>query len=150
MRAWVSLTAVLLAGGLAGASGEIPVNLGVPDEALRVLFTPARAPDGVFRVFRSAASATDLAGKLKALDPAPAPGAWEPRRLEIGAVFGSHGTYDPGRLGRLFKGRRVSVFRGSLVLDGRRHAFVLVSPHPDPSLTHIVDGTLTIVIDLSP
>jgi hypothetical protein len=150
MRAWLSLAVVLLAVGVAGASGEIPVNLGVPDEALRMLFTPPRAPEGVFRVFRSARPAADLAGELKALDPAPAPGAWELRRLEIGTVFGSHGTYDPGRLGRLFKGRRAAVVRGSLLLEGRRYAFVLVSPHPDPTLTRIVDGTLTIVIDLTP
>ncbi|HEX7086949.1 MAG TPA: hypothetical protein VF198_11330 [Vicinamibacterales bacterium] len=143
---------LFLAVWLAGAMprGEPAVELGTPDEALRELFTPASAPPGTYRVFRSTEPARELATRLKGLDPNPAPGAWEPRRLEIGAVFGYAGQFDPGRLGRLFRGRRVEVIRGSLHQDGRHRAFVLISPYPDPGLSRIVDGTMTIVIELTP
>lgn len=138
-----------LAGGVQGAE-QAAVELGAPDEALCERFTPASAPPGTYQVFRSTETAEALAARLKALDPEPAPGAWEPRRLEIGAVFGYAGQFDHGRLGRLFRGRRVEVIRGSLRLDGRHRAYVLVSPYPDPGLSRIVDGTMTIVIELSP
>ncbi len=142
---------LFLALWLGGATTvQIPVELGAPDEALRDLFTPASAPPGTYRVFRSAEPASALAARLKALDADPAPGAWEPRRLEIGAVFGSVGQYDRGRLGRLFHGRRVDVIRGSLSRDGRHLAFVLISPYPDPGLSRVLDGTMTIVIELTP
>lgn len=149
MRNFLCLVLAFSVGGVVPAAGQ-PVELGTPDEALRRLFTPETAPPGTYQVLRSSESVETLADRLKALDARPAPGAWLPRRLEIGAVFGQEGPHDRGRLARLFKGQRVTVVRGALHLDGRRRAFMLVSPYPDASLSRIVDGTMTIVIDLSP
>lgn len=132
------------------AWSQSALDLGVADDALRRLFTPLSAPPGTYTVLRSPRPVGELNAALKRLDPAPSPGAWEPQRLEIGGAFGQAGVYDRARLGRLFNGKRVTVVRGSLVVEGRRRAYTLVSPYPNPTLTEVVDGTMAIVIDLGP
>jgi hypothetical protein len=133
------LTAVLTVWGSAGA-----IHLGSPDVALARLFTPLSAPPGMYEVFTSTESIESLTARLKALDPTPAPGAWEPSRPEAHGAFGQEGVYDRARLARLFNGKRVSVVRGSFVKDGQRLAYTLVSPHPDATLSRIVDGTMIV------
>jgi hypothetical protein len=133
---WV--TVVLLAGP--------PVDLGRPDAALTRLFTPPSAPPGTCVVYRSSEPFEVVVARLRALDPAPAPGAWEVTRPEAGGAFGQEGPYDRSRLARLFNGRRVALARGSLVVDGQRLAYTVIAPHPDATLSSVVDGTLVIEV----
>lgn len=90
----------------------------------------------------------DLTAALKAVDPAPAPGAWALTRLEAHDAFGQAGVYDRFTLAQLFGGRRVTVVRGSLSRGTARDAYTLISPYPDPSLTRLDPGTLVIVLHL--
>ncbi len=91
-----------------------------------------------------------MTARLRALDPAPAPGAWEPTRPEAHVAFGQEGSYDRARLARLFNGTRVTVVRGSFVRDGRRLAYTLVSPFPDATLSRIAEGTMVIEFRVPP
>ena len=140
------MTAALMASSAAAAG----VSLGTPDLALTRLFTPLSVPPGTYLVFRSSETVETLTARLRALDPAPAKGAWEPSRPEANGAFGQEGLYDRARLARLFNGKRVSVVRGSLVQNGQRFAYTLVSPYPDPTLSHIVDGTMVIEFRVPP
>jgi len=121
-----------------------PVEVGRPDPALTRLFTPRSVPAGTYVVYRSTESIEALTARLRALDPQPSPGAWEPSRPEAHNAFGQDGVYDRTRLARLFTGKRVTVVRGSLVGDGRRVAYMLVSPYPDPTLSAIEAGTMVV------
>lgn len=136
---------VLLAGILAVGQAEVPSPLGQPDEALTRLFTPRSAPPGQYLVYRSTRPIEAVAGELRALDPAPEPGAWTPERPEAHDAFGQDGVYPRTRLARLFRGRRVTLIRGSLVREGRRVAYTLISPYPHPSLDSVESGTMTVV-----
>ena len=82
--------------------------------------------------------------------PRPRPGAWQASRPEAHGAFGQEGVYDRARLARLFNGKRVTVVRGSLVRDGQRLAYTLVSPYPDATLSRIVDGTMVIEFRVPP
>jgi hypothetical protein len=124
--------------------------LGTPDPALTRLFTPLSVPSGTYLVLRSSQTVEALAARLRALDAKPAKGAWEPSRPEANGAFGQEGAYDRARLARLFNGKRVTVVRGSLVQNGQRFAYTLVSPYPDPTLSHIVDGTMVIEFRVPP
>ncbi len=138
----LGLAILLGSAGLALDAGSD--NLGEPDPALTRLFTPQAVPAGTYLVYRSPRKIEDLTSLLRAMDPRPAPGAWQPTRPEAHGAFGEEGNFDRARLARLFNGKRVTVVRGSLVRDGRRVAFTLVSPYPDPSLSAILDGTMVI------
>jgi len=118
--------------------------LGTPDRELTRLFTPLAAPPGTYVVYRSTEPIATLTERLRALDPAPAPGAWKPSRPEAHVAFGQEGSYDRARLARLFNGMRVTVVRGSLLQDGQRVAYTLVSPFPDAALSRIVEATMVI------
>ena len=135
----LTLAAALLASVAAAA-----VPLGTPDQALARLFTPLAVPAGTYRVYRSHETIEALTTRLRALDPSPAAGAWEPTRPEAHGAFGQEGLYDRARLARLFNGKRATVVRGSLVQDGQRLAYTLVSPYPDATLSRIVEGTMVI------
>ncbi len=121
-----------------------PVEVGTPDPALTRLFTPRSVPVGTYVVYRSRETIEVLTARLRALDPAPSAGAWEPSRPEAHNAFGQDGVFDRSRLARLFTGMRVTVVRGSLIRDGRRVAYLLVSPHPDPTLSAIETGTMVV------
>ena len=121
-----------------------PVVLGTPDATLTRLFTPRSVPSGTYVVHLSADSIEALTSRLRALDPTPSPGAWEPSRPEASNAFGQDGVYDRVRLARLFTGKRVTVVRGSLVLDGRRVAYTLISPYPNAALSAIEPGTMVV------
>jgi hypothetical protein len=135
---------------LAALLAATPVDLGTPAPRLTRLFTPPAAPPGRYLVYRSRERLETLVSRLRALDPAPAPGAWEPTRPEAVGAFGQEGVYDRGRLARLFTGQRVTVVRGSLVTAGQRRAYTLISPHPDETLSVIVDGTMVIEVRVPP
>jgi hypothetical protein len=138
----LGLAVLLGSAGMAVEPG--PDVLGTPDPALARLFTPQAVPAGTYLVYRSARKIEDLTASLRARDSSPAPGAWEPTRPEAHGAFGEEGNFDRARLARLFNGKRVTVVRGSLVLDGSRVAYTLVSPYPDPSLSAILDGTMVV------
>jgi hypothetical protein len=141
-----------LLGSLLLASGMVAgqPTLGVPDAALTRLFTPISAPPGQYVVYRSDRPIDALAAELKALDPEPAPGAWEPTRPEAHDAFGQEGPYDRSRLARLFRGKRVTLIRGSLKEGRHRVAYTLVSPFPTPSMDAINDGTMVIRFEIRP
>jgi hypothetical protein len=130
--------------------GSAQPALGQADAELTRLFTPVSAPPGRYVVYRSERPIAELARELKALDPAPAPGAWEPSRPEAHDAFGQEGSYDRSRLARLFRGQRVTLIRGSLVREGHRTAYTLISPYPDATLSTIVGGTLVIEFNVPP
>jgi hypothetical protein len=140
------MAAALMASLAAAAS----VPLGTPDPALARLFTPLSVPAGTYLVYRSSDAIETLTARLRALDPAPAPGAWEPTRPEARGAFGEEGRYDRDRLARLFNGKRVTLVRGSLVHQGRRVAYTLVSPYPDATLSRIMEGTMVIEFRVPP
>ena len=137
-------------GLMASSAAATGVPLGTPDPALTRLFTPLSVPPGTYLAYRSSETIEALTARLRALDPAPALGAWEPSRPEANGAFGQEGAYDRARLARLFNGKRVTVVRGSLVQNGQRLAFTLVSPYPDPTLSHLVDGTMAIEFRVPP
>jgi len=129
---------------LLAAAAAAAVPLGTPNHALTRLFTPLAAPPGTYVVSISTEAIETLAARLREQDPSPSPGAWMPARPEASGAFGQEGLYDRARLARLFNGKRVTVVRGSLVQQGQRLAYTLVSPYPDPTLSHIVEGTMVI------
>jgi hypothetical protein len=135
---------------LLSISAAAAVPLGTPDPALTRLFTPLAVPPGMYVVYRSSEPIETLTEKLRALDPAPSPGAWKPSRPEAHVAFGQEGNYDRARLARLFNGTRVSLVRGSLVEGGKRVAYTLVSPFPDPTLSRIVEETMVIEFRVPP
>ena len=135
---------LLLVAWLWAAGPVTSIDLGRPDGRLTRLFTPQSVPPGTYVVYASRERIETLAERLRSMDPAPSPGAWEPARPEAPAAFGADGLYDRGRLARLFNGRRVTVVRGSLVRERQHLAYTLISPYPDPALSTIVDGTMVI------
>ena len=114
------------------------------DAALTRLFTPLAVPAGTYTVYTTPEAIENLTEQLKARDRSPSPGAWEPFRPEAHGAFGHEGSYDRARLARLFNGKRVTVVRGSVVDSGQRLAYTLVSPHPDATLSRIVEATMII------
>ncbi len=127
-----------------------PPSLGAPDQALTRLFTPMAAPAGQYVVYRSDRPIAALTAELKALDPDPAPGAWEALRPEAHDAFGQEGPYDRSKLARLFRGKRVTLVRGSLVEGDLRVGYTLISPFPSPRLDAIVEGTMVIRYEIRP
>lgn len=146
----VAIPAILLAAVLQVQAVPGQPVLGVPDAALTRLFTPIAAPPGEYVVYRSDRPVEAIAAELKALDPDPAPGAWAPVRPEAHDAFGQEGPYDRSRLARLFRGRRVTLIRGSLREGPLRVAYTLISPYPAPSLDAVVTGTMVIRYEIRP
>jgi hypothetical protein len=140
------MAAALMVSGAAAAG----FPLGTPDPSLTRLFTPLSVPPGTYLAYRSSETIETLTSRLRTLDPAPASGAWEPSRPEAHGAFGQEGVYDRAGLARLFNGKRVTVVRGSLVQHGQRLAYTLISPYPDPTLSHIVEGTMVIEFRVPP
>jgi hypothetical protein len=126
------------------------IQVGTPDPALTRLFTPLAVPPGTYVISTSSEPIEALTARLKELDPSPATGAWAPTRPEAHGAFGQDGVYDRARLARLFNGKRVTVVRGSILRDGQRLAYTLVSPYPDATLSRIVEGTMVIEFRVPP
>jgi hypothetical protein len=115
------------------------------------LFGPPRARAGAYRAY---VSPLDLGSVLRQLASDPAllhpPGAWTPLALLPTDAFGQTGSYDRWRLARLYGARRVMVARGPRGENGRpNEPWTLISPYPDPTLTHLERGTLRIVLDVA-
>ena len=122
-----------------------PVDLGVEDAALTRLFTPASVPKGTYVVYRSDRPVEEITAQLGGQDPHHAPGAWKLERQEALEAFDGARQADRFRIAELYVGIHPFVARGSLVRDGRREAYTLISPHPDASLTRLEPGTIVIV-----
>ena len=129
-----------------GVSARATPDLGRRDPALERQFTPIAAPDGVYLISTVDRPIAELVTALKALDSAPAPGAWDLTHPEAHEAFGQAGLYDRFQLAQLFGGRRLTVARGSLVVDGHRTGYTLISPHPDGTLSQIIAGTMVIQV----
>jgi hypothetical protein len=157
------LAALVFTAGMAPADQPLP---GVPAPELARLFTPQNAPDdsyqvNVIREPIEAARRTVMAAAGVAPDESrpgsaePAAGAtagpWQLTRMDGLQAFGTGGRYDRSRLARLYRGRPVSVVRGPIERDGRTVAAVtMISPYPDATLTRLEEGTLVVLLDLSP
>jgi hypothetical protein len=144
-QAAVAALAVTLVGAAGVLARETP-DLGRRDRALERQFTPIAAPDGAYVVSTVDTPIAQLAAELKSLDAAPAPGAWQLTHPEAHEAFGQAGLYDRFQLAELFGGERLSVVRGSLAVGGYRTAYTLISPHPDGTLSRIVQGTMVIQV----
>jgi hypothetical protein len=95
----------------------------------------------------------DVEAVLHELDGDPAllraPGAWQVRGLAAADAFGNAGTYDRGKLARLYGAERARVARGARLESGRVvESWSLISPYPDPGLETLRRGTLLIVLRL--
>lgn len=120
--------------------------LGARSRALERLFTPLAAPPDAYEVYESDVGIDRLAAALRARDPRPSKGAWELTRTGPGDAFGAEGLYDRARLALLVGGGRITVARGSLRgANGSVTGYTLLSPYPDPALTELRTGTMTIV-----
>ncbi len=135
----------LLLGLLGQAAAAGPPSLGQADEALTRRFTPGSVARGTYVVYRSERGVSDLAAELKAQDLAPSQGAWKPERQDAREAFDGASRADRFRIAELYVGIHPFVARGSLVRDGRRLAYTLISPYPDATLTRLEPGTLVIV-----
>src|SRR4051794_9408779 len=128
--------------------GSFPSQVCPPGDRLRLMSTPASFPAGTFSVHRSAEPIGRLAGLFKALDPAPAEGAWRVEHAGVFDAFGAEGPYDKPRLALLFGGESPWVARGSLATATGRLALTLISPYPNASLDSLREGTMVVVTKL--
>ncbi len=64
--------------------------------------------------------------------------------LEALDAFGRAGEYDRFEVAKLYGGRRAQVVRGWREHGREFDAMTLISPYPDRSLTHLIEGTLGI------
>jgi hypothetical protein len=126
-----------------------PPDLGAVDASLTARFTPARLPAGIYRAYRHGGPLEPLAGRLRELDPRSELGSWVVRHQDASEVFAHIGPYERMRVARLFTNTRPRVARGSLIVNGERLAFTLVSPYPDPSLERLEPGTLVLVFNVT-
>jgi hypothetical protein len=106
------------------------------DPELTHLFTPLRPVFGRYEVCTTAQPLAEVArsegqdGTVEELEPLDA--------------FGAAGIYDRSALARLYGGRRVNVARGWIRRKDRFESVTLLSPYPDASLTHLLEGTMVI------
>ena len=136
------LVAATTVAALAGAPGfQPPPTAGMAspstatpcDPALALLFAPAHPRTGHYEVCASAQPLTALAQ----------PG-WLVETANPSDAFGSAGSYNRAALARLYGGRRAEVARGWRTVDGNFESITLISPYPDPTLSRLEPGTLTI------
>jgi len=120
-------TALILLAGAAAPRGaaEPPYTC---NPALTRLFSPPQPSLGRYEVCTTPEPLPDDRGEaLEALD-----------------AFGTAGTYRRSALARLYGGRRVRVERIWRELPGRFESTTRLSPHPDPTLTRLLSGTMEI------
>ena len=122
-----------------------PDRIGVADPALTRRFTPASVAKGTYVAYRSGRPLQDIAAWLSAEDRNPTPGAWKAERQDALDAFDGASRADRFRIVELYVGTRPLVARGSLLRNGRREAYTLISPYPDASLTRLEAGTLVIL-----
>jgi hypothetical protein len=112
------------------------------DPALAALFTPPQPQLGTYEVCTSTAPVETFL-EQPARDP-ERPHYGNVQFLEALDAFGTAGPYDRSRLVRLYGGRRARVVRGWTEHDGRFESTTLISPYPDATLTHLIEGTMMI------
>ena len=101
------------------------------DPALVSLFTPAHPRLGRYEVCASDAPLQPVnGGDIEAVEALDA--------------FGTAGSYDRSKLARLYGGTRVRVARGWTRAGDTVESITRLSPYPDPTLTHLLPGTLEI------
>ena len=155
-RGWIVVAAWLLVGsGQPAAAPQASRGVtppGAPAPALARLFTPLQAPSDAYVVTVlpqgiEAALATVKSTLASAAVAGNPEGSWQVREASPLEAFGTAGTYDRGKVARLYGGRRASLVRGPVERDGRVVAGVtLISPYPDATLSRLEPGTLLIVV----
>jgi hypothetical protein len=107
---------------------------------LTSLFTPSRPSVGRYEVCTTSESqeATRAEGAQTGTQWAPV------EALEALDAFGAAGAYRRSALAQLYGGTRVRVSRGWLATADHFESFTLLSPYPDASLTHLMNGTMVI------
>jgi hypothetical protein len=103
------------------------------DDKLTALFTPPRPELGRYEVCVTPQPLASIA-----------PEGWRVERLPPLDAFGAAGPYNRSVLVRLYGGQTAGVARGWFEENGVFEAITLVSPHPDPSLTELMQGTMVI------
>lgn len=103
------------------------------DPRLAALFVPVRPVAGHYDV-------------CAVPDPieAVADRGWTIDRLEPLDAFGAAGSYDRSRVSRLYGGLRPQVAHGWRQRGSQFESITLISPYPDPTLSHLERGTLQI------
>lgn len=105
----------------------------VCDPVLTALFTPARPQMGRYEVCTTPEALAAVARP-----------EWRVETLPPLDAFGTAGPYDRAALSRLYAGRRATVARGWTKQGNRFESVTLISPHPSPTLTELLPGTLVI------
>ena len=106
------------------------------DPRLASLFTPAQSQWGRYEVCTSPRPVDRVAVEgftYTSVDFLEAPDA-----------FGAAGSYSRTALVQLYPGRRVAVVRGWRDRPARFESVTQLSPYPDPSLSHLEQGTMII------
>ena len=136
-------------GIVADLRGPIPALPGHRDAALAGLFTPAHVPAGRYVVHVSEEPIDLLIVRFRERPDAAA--GWTIESLEAREAFDGAAPFDRWAVARLYGGQHARVARGVL-LDGRRPAasVTLVSPHPDATLSHMLSGTMIVLLILDP
>jgi hypothetical protein len=116
------------------------------DATLTRTFTPTTVAKDTYRAYVTDAPIEEVLAAFRSVaNSGSVRGAWAIEQMEALDAFGRAGQYDETRVARLYAGRRARVAHGPIIRDGRTVASItLVSPHPDPSLTHLDRGTLII------
>ncbi len=107
-----------------------------------LLFTPAHPRLGHYEVFATSGSLTDAVAEEQRAEPGAT--GWKVEDDSPIDAFGSAGDYDHAALSQLFGGRQATVARGMIQQNGRVVALTLISPYPDPDMSHLNPGTLII------
>jgi hypothetical protein len=107
---------------------------------LTSLFTPTRPSLGHYEVCTS-----DEPQEAVRLHGSQTGTEWGPiEALEALDAFGASGSYRRSALAQLYGGTRVRVSHGWLATTDHFESLTLLSPYPDASLTHLINGTLVI------
>jgi hypothetical protein len=107
---------------------------------MTALFTPAQPELGRYEVCTTA----EALEQVVASGPADAIHFGDIEALESLDAFGKAGPYDRARLARLYGGTRVKVVHGWGTSASGFTSVTLLSPYPDPSLTRLLPGTMSI------
>jgi hypothetical protein len=92
-------------------------------------------------------SARRLVTADEAARGAAVPGAWRPRLEYPLDALGTAGTFDHGKVLRLYGSRRPSVARGPRGASGVvEESWTLISPYPSADLNQLNPGTLLLVL----
>ncbi len=103
------------------------------DARLTALFTPARPQLGRYEVCSTPEPLASIV-----------PAGWLVERVPPLDGLGAAGSYDRWAVRRLYGGRPAAVARGWIEENGVFEAITLISPHPDATVTQLMEGTMVI------